>query len=67
MSERNDLPDWFDDTFIITLIGLIGGGCGYFLIFLLKSRCTNIEVCCIKCDREPLPATTTVTIDPSAI
>lgn len=45
------LPIWFDDTFILTLIGLIGGGGGACLAYLLKSRCTKIKCGCIECDR----------------
>jgi len=52
---NNNLPLWFDDMFILSLVGLIGGGCGYLLMFFLKSRCTSIELCCLKCERAPLP------------
>lgn len=48
------MPLWFDDTFILALVGLIGGGVGYLLVFCLKSRCRTIECCCIKCEREVL-------------
>lgn len=51
------LPEWFDDTFILALTGLIGGGIGYLLVFCLKSRCREIECCCIKCIRDVIPAT----------
>ena len=49
------LPDWFNGTFILSTITLIGGGFSYLLIYCLKSRCSRVECCCIKCDREVLP------------
>lgn len=51
------LPVWFDDTFILALIGLTGGGLGYLLMFCLKSRCSDVECCCIKCKRQVLTGT----------
>jgi len=53
----DNLPNWLDDTFIISMVGLVGGGIGYLLMFCLKSRCTNIECCCMKCIRTPIPVT----------
>lgn len=52
----SNLPIWFDDTFIITLVGMCGGCFGYVLTFLLKSRCRTIDCCGIKCDRDVVPA-----------
>lgn len=51
----SELPVWFDDTFILALVGLCGGGIGYLLVFCLKSRCHIIECCCIKCERDVIP------------
>lgn len=48
------MPEWLDDTFILAVLGIIGGGCGYLLMFCLKSRCHEIECCCIKCKRQVL-------------
>lgn len=49
------IPTWFDSGFVLTLIGLIGGGGIYLLRFFLKSRCSRIKCCCcIECQREPL-------------
>jgi len=64
MSENNTegLPNWFNGIFIINLITIIGGGCGYLLVFILKSRCVRIETCCFSCDREPLPANANVSL-----
>jgi hypothetical protein len=55
MSERSNLPQWFDDTFILTLVGLIGGGGTAILTYFLKSRCRTVECCCIKCERNVIP------------
>ena len=63
MSEsNNNLPDWFNGIFIINLITIVGGGCGYLLIFILKSRCTRIETCCLSCDRDVLPPNSNVSL-----
>ena len=64
MSESNsdNLPSWFNGIFIINLITIVGGGCSYLLIFILKSRCTRIQTCCFSCDREPIPANTNVSL-----
>ena len=56
MSEN--LPLWFDDTFILTLIGLLGGGGTAILHYLLRSRCRTVECCCVRCERDVLPAST---------
>lgn len=50
------LPTWFDDTFILALVGMLGGGGVYLLTFCLKSRCRTINFCCIKCERDTIPA-----------
>lgn len=59
MSES--LPQWFDDTFILTLLGLIGGGGAAILAYLLRSRCRTVECCCVKCERDVIP------IDPTQV
>jgi len=51
------MPEWLDDTFILAVLGIVGGGCGYLLMFCLKSRCHEIECCCIKCKRQVLTGT----------
>lgn len=51
------IPIWVDGCFILTLVGLIGGGGVYLLSFFLKSRCRVITCCCVKCEREPIPST----------
>jgi len=45
----SELP--VSETFLIGCIGLIGGMCGGFLTFLLRSRCSKIKCCCIECER----------------
>lgn len=50
---------WLNGTFILAMTGVIGGGCGACLAFLLKSRCSRIKLCCggVDCIREPLSVT----------
>ena len=43
-----------NESFILTLIGILGGGLGVLLSYFLKSRCTRIKLGCIRCEREPL-------------
>ena len=50
------LPSWFDDTFILSLLGLMGGGGGACIYYLLRSRCTSVRLGCISCERDVLPA-----------
>lgn len=50
------LPDWFNGSFILAFTGLLGGGISYLLVFCLKSRCREVECCCIKCIRDVIPA-----------
>ena len=52
------LPGWFDDTFILSLIGLVGGGGAACTAYLLRSRCTTVKLGCISCERDVLPAET---------
>ena len=51
------LPIWLDDTFILALVGIIGGGGVYLLTFCLKSRCRVINCFCVKCERDVIPPT----------
>jgi tryptophanyl-tRNA synthetase len=39
---------------LLTLVGLVGGGLGSVLVYFLKSRCTEVECCCVKCKRDVL-------------
>ena len=55
MSDTISLPVWLDDTFILSLVGIIGGGCTAILAYLLKSRCTKVNCLCMSCERLPLP------------
>jgi len=43
------------ESFILTVIGLVGGGLSALLVYFLKSRCTDISCCCISCKRDVLP------------
>jgi len=49
------IPNWLDGCFILTLVGIVGGGGVYLLTFFLKSRCRVITCCCVKCERDVLP------------
>lgn len=46
-----------NESFILTLIGIFGGGLGVLLSYFLKSRCTRIKLGCIRCEREPIVVT----------
>ncbi len=50
-------PDFIErnGAWLLTMIGIVGGGMGAVLTYFLKSRCTYIDVCCVKCRRDPLP------------
>ena len=43
------------ESFILAVLGLIGGGGSACLVYFLKSRCKTIKCCCVECDREVLP------------
>ena len=47
-------PEWADDTFWLTMVGLGGAGCSALLTYFLKSRCVTIDCCCFKCKRDVL-------------
>lgn len=51
-------PDFIErnGTWLLTLIGIAGGGMGAMLTYFLKSRCTRIDLCWgyLKCRRDPL-------------
>jgi len=63
MSEFNEpiiiQGDWLErnGTFLITVLGIMGGGCSAMMVYFLKSRYSNINICwgCLSCIREPLP------------
>ena len=40
--------------FLITTFGMCGGMISGLTLYFLKSRCTNIDCFCCKCQREPL-------------
>ena len=50
--------------FLLTMAGVFTACFGGFLAFVLKSRCTEIECCCIKFKRDVLDLTKT---DPKSI
>lgn len=48
------IPDWFNSTFILSLVALLGSGATVILTYFLKSRCSTIKLCCgmIECNRQ---------------
>ena len=50
------IPSWFNGTFILSLITLVGGGATACLRYFLKSRCTSIKCCCVECVRDVIPS-----------
>ena len=40
--------------FLLTVAGILSACCGGFLAFILKSRCTEIQCCCMKFKRDVL-------------
>lgn len=53
---RESPPSWLEkhEGFMITMVGLIGGGLGGLLAYFMRSRCTKIKCCGAGCVREPL-------------
>jgi len=47
-------PLYESESFVLSAMALVGGGLSALLLFMIKSRCTNIRCCCISCDRQPL-------------
>lgn len=41
--------------FVLSFVGLLGGGISYLLVFCLKSRCSNIKCCGLEISRIPIP------------
>ena len=42
------------ETFLLTLIASVSACFGIVFSYLLKSRCSKINACCISCERTPL-------------
>jgi len=49
-------PDFLEKHtgFVISMVGILGGGLGVLLSYFLKSRCTKIKCCGVGCDRQPV-------------
>jgi len=49
-------PDFIEkhNAFILTLVGIVGTGCGVLLNYFMRSRCTDINLCGLKCKRIPM-------------
>lgn len=41
-------------TFFLTLVGLVGTGCGVLISYFLKSRCEEIHCLGLFCKRKPI-------------
>ena len=54
MTEFSDFVEK-NSGFILTFIGILGGGCSYLLVFCLKSRCSVVKCCGVEITRIPLP------------
>ena len=56
-------PDFIEKNgaFLLSMIGIIGGGGGMLLTYFLKSRCRHIRCCGFECTRE------VVALDPKDI
>lgn len=50
------MVEWIDDTFVLALVGMLGGGGAACLAYFLKSRCVRIRCCCLECERDVLPS-----------
>jgi len=48
--------DWLQkhESFVLTVVGLLGGGAGVLLSYFLKSRCTKIRCFGFSCERQPI-------------
>lgn len=56
-------PDFIETNgaFLLSLIGIVGGGVGMLLTYFLKSRCRRIKCCGLECTRD------VVALDPKDI
>lgn len=60
------IPDWFNASFVVVLLGMLGACGAGVLSFILKSRCRTISCCCIKCERDVIPVRDLNTIEVTA-
>ena len=49
-------PDWLEthESFVLTTVASVGGAFGILLTYFLKSRCTEIKCCGVRCRRTPI-------------
>ena len=47
-----DITSGIDSYFWITLGGLIFGSVGLFIRYAYKSKCSSVEICCVKIKRD---------------
>ncbi len=47
-------PSWLqeNETFVLTTIASLSAALGVIFTYFLKSRCTNIQCCCVSCTRD---------------
>ena len=50
------LPDFLNESFLLTMTGLFMGCFSGLLVYCLKSRCRRIECCCLKLERDTIPS-----------
>ena len=41
-------------TFVLTFGSMLSGGIAVILTYFLKSRCTSVQLGCVKCERDPV-------------
>ena len=54
MSELQ-LPGFLNGSFLLSAMGITFGFISGIFVYCLKSRCSSVECCCIKCIRTPIP------------
>mgnify|MGYP003645791710 CR=1 FL=1 len=42
------------ESFVLAVLGIVGGGGSACLVYFLKSRCKTITCCCFACERDVL-------------
>lgn len=58
MSDPRDLQSFIESNggWLITFLGVVSSCLGGLCVYMIKSRCTDVNLCCglIACQREPL-------------
>ncbi len=59
-------PTWFNGSFIVVILTMLGACGAGILTFLLKSRCRTIKCCCVECERDVIPVNQLNTVEVTA-